>query len=114
MQRFANRAEAGRMLAQKLAEYANGPGVIVLALPRGDVPIGYEVARALNAPLDLFIVRKLGIPGYEELAMGAVATGGGRVLNEQIVTGLRIPDYIIDGVAAQEQQEIARRERLYR
>ena len=111
---FRNRREAGRLLAKKLTNYAGRPDVLVLALPRGGVPVAYEVAQALRAPLDLFIVRKLGIPGYEELAMGAVATGGGRVLNEQIVTGLRIPDYIIDGVAAQEQQEIARRERLYR
>jgi len=111
---FRNRREAGRLLAKKLTNYAGRPDVLVLALPRGGVPVAYEVAQALGAPLDLFIVRKLGIPGYEELAMGAVATGGGRVLNEQIVTGLRIPDYIIDGVAAQEQQEIARRERLYR
>jgi erythromycin esterase-like protein/predicted phosphoribosyltransferase len=111
---FRNRREAGRLLAKKLTNYAGRPDVLVLALPRGGVPVAYEVAQALSAPLDLFIVRKLGIPGYEELAMGAVATGGGRVLNEQIVTGLRIPEYIIDGVAAQEQQEIARRERLYR
>jgi predicted phosphoribosyltransferase len=88
--------------------------VIVLALPRGGVPVAYEVARALSAPLDIFLVRKLGVPGYEELAMGAVATGGVRVLNDEIVQGLRIPDYVIDAVAAWELQELARRERVYR
>jgi erythromycin esterase-like protein/predicted phosphoribosyltransferase len=87
---------------------------MVLALPRGGVPVAYEVARALGAPLDVFVVRKLGIPGYEELAMGAVATGGVRVLNDEIVRRLRLPEYIIDAVAAREQQELARRERLYR
>ena len=111
---FRDRSEAGRLLAAKLAAYANRPDVLVLALPRGGVPVAYEVARALNAPLDVFVVRKLGVPGHEELAMGAVATGGVRVLNEQVVDGLRIPDYVIDAVAAQEQQELARRERLYR
>jgi predicted phosphoribosyltransferase len=87
---------------------------MVLALPRGGVPVAYEVARALDAPLDVFLVRKLGIPGHEELAMGAVATGGVRVLNEQVVRALRIPDYVIDAVAAKEEHELARRERLYR
>jgi erythromycin esterase-like protein/predicted phosphoribosyltransferase len=111
---FRDRTEAGRLLAAKLAAYANRPNVLVLALPRGGVPVAYEVARALGAPLDVFLVRKLGVPGYEELAMGAVATGGVRVLNDQIVRALRIPDYVIDSVAAEEQQELARRERLYR
>ena len=111
---FRDRREAGRLLATKLAAYANRPDVIVLALPRGGVPVAYEVARALDAPLDIFLVRKLGVPGYEELAMGAIATGGVRVLNDQLVGGLRIPDYIVDEVAASEQQELARRERLYR
>ena len=111
---FRDRREAGRLLATKLAAYANRPDVIVLALPRGGVPVAYEVARALNAPLDIFLVRKLGVPGYEELAMGAIATGGVRVLNDQLVGGLRIPDYKVDEVAASEQQELARRERLYR
>ena len=111
---FRDRREAGRLLATKLAAYANRPDVIVLALPRGGVPVAYEVARALNAPLDIFLVRKLGVPGYEELAMGAIATGGVRVLNDQLVGGLRIPDYVVDEVAASEQQELARRERLYR
>jgi predicted phosphoribosyltransferase len=111
---FRDRREAGRLLAAKLAAYANRPDVIVLALPRGGVPVAYEVAHALNAPLDIFLVRKLGVPGYEELAMGAIATGGVRVLNDQLVGGLRIPDYIVNEVAASEQQELARRERLYR
>src|SRR5437879_9866256 len=109
---FRDRNEAGRLLAAKLAAYANRPDVIVLALPRGGVPVAYEVARALGAPLDVFVVRKLGVPGYEELAMGAVATGGARVLNEQIVRDLRIPDQMIDAVAARERQELAPRGRL--
>ena len=112
--RFRDRTEAGRLLAGKLTAYANRPDVLVLALPRGGVPVAYEVARALGAPLDVFLVRKLGVPGYEELAMGAVATGGVRVLNEQVVGGLRIPEHVIEAVAASEQQELARRERLYR
>jgi predicted phosphoribosyltransferase len=111
---FRDRREAGRLLAAKLAAYANRPDVIVLALPRGGVPVAYEVAQALSAPLDVFLVRKLGVPGYEELAMGAIASGGVRVLNDQLVGGLRIPDYIVDEVARWEQQELARRERLYR
>jgi erythromycin esterase-like protein/predicted phosphoribosyltransferase len=112
--RFRDRREAGRLLAAKLARYANRPDVIVLALPRGGVPVAYEVARALRVPLDVFVVRKLGVPGYEELAMGAVATGGVRVLNDQIVRSLRIPDYVIDRVAAEEREELGRRERTYR
>ena len=112
--RFRDRSEAGRLLAGQLMAYANRPDVLVLALPRGGVPVAYEVARALGAPLDLFLVRKLGVPGYEELAMGAVATGGERVLNDDVVAGLGIPDYVIEAVAASEQQELARRERLYR
>src|SRR2546425_13219698 len=111
---FRDRGEAGRLLATKLRAYAGRPDVLVLALPRGGVPVAYEVARALGAPLDVFLVRKLGVPGHEELAMGAVATGGVRVLNDDIVQGLRIPDYVIDAVAAWEQQELARRERVYR
>jgi putative phosphoribosyl transferase len=111
---FSNRSEAGRLLATKLTSYADRPDVLVLALPRGGVPVAYEVARALNAPLDVFLVRKLGVPGYEELAMGAIATGGVRVLNDQLVDGLRIPDYIVDEIAGWEQRELIRRERLYR
>src|ERR1700724_3152522 len=111
---FRDRREAGRLLAEKLTAYANRREVLVLALPRGGVPVAYEVARALGAPLDVFIVCKLGVPGYEELAMGAVATGGVRVLNDQIVDRLGIADYLIDAVVAREQQELSRRERLYR
>src|SRR2546423_456289 len=111
---FRDRRDAGRMLAEKLAAYANRPDVFVLALPRGGVPVACEVARAFGAPLDIFVVRKLGVPGYEELAMGAVATGGVRALNDQIVDRLGIPTHLIDAVAEREQQELARRERLYR
>jgi predicted phosphoribosyltransferase len=111
---FRDRREAGRLVAAKLTAYANRPDVLVLGLPRGGVPVAYEVARALGAPLDIFLVRKLGVPGYEELAMGAIATGGVRVLNDQLVGGLGIPDYIVDEVAAWEQQELMRRDRLYR
>jgi erythromycin esterase-like protein/predicted phosphoribosyltransferase len=111
---FRDRREAGRLLAAKLSAYANRSDLLVLALPRGGVPVAYEVARALGAPLDVFVVRKLGVPGYEELAMGAVATGGVRVLNHQLVHRLGIPNHLIDSVAAQEEEELARRERLYR
>src|SRR3979409_42428 len=111
---FRDRRDAGPYLAAKLAGSANRPGLIVLALPRGGVPVAYEVAGALGAPLDVFVVRKLGVPGYEEFAMGAVATGGIRVLNKAVVDGLDIPDDVIDAVAARETQELARRERLYR
>ena len=110
---FRDRRDAGRKLAAELRGYANRPDVLVLALPRGGVPVAYEVAQALGAPLDVFVVRKLGVPGYEELAMGAVA-GGARVLNRDIINGLSIPDYIIDAVTVQEQEELARRERRYR
>src|SRR5437879_4795436 len=109
---FQNRRQAGRLLAAKLARYANRPDVIVFALPRGGVPVGYEVARALNAPLDVFLVRKLGAPGQEEFAMGAIASGGVRVLNDQAVSTLRIPNSVIESVAAREKQELSRRERL--
>src|SRR2546422_1830363 len=112
--RFRDRGEAGRLLATKLRAYAGRPDVLVLALPRGGVPVAYEVARALGAPLDVFLVRKLGVPGHEELAMGAVATGGVRVLNDDVVRALQIPESMIDAVAAREQHELARRERLYR
>jgi predicted phosphoribosyltransferase len=111
---FRDRRDAGRALAERLAAYANRPDVLVLALPRGGVPVAYEVARTLGAPLDVFVVRKLGVPGYEELAMGAVATGGVRVLNDQLIEHLGIPDHVIDAVTARERQELARRKRLYR
>jgi predicted phosphoribosyltransferase len=113
-QRFSNRNDAGRQLAEKLAAYADRPDVLVLALPRGGVPVGYEVSRALGAPLDVFLVRKLGVPGYEELAMGAVASGGVRILNDEIVRGLAISEHEIDAAVARELQELGRRERLYR
>src|SRR5712672_641370 len=109
--RFRDRREAGRLLAGKLTGYANRPDVLVLALPRGGVPVAYEVALALRAPLEVFLVRKLGVPGHEELAMGAIATGGVRVLNDSVVQGLRIPPRWIDEVAAREEQELARRRR---
>jgi len=112
--RSGNRTEAGRLLAEKLKAYANRPDVLVLALPRGGVPVAYEVARALNAPLDIFLVRKLGLPGHEELAMGAIATGGVRVLNQDVVQALRVPDRLINAVAAAEREELNRREREYR
>lgn len=111
---YQNRLQAGRYLATLLQQYANRPDVIVLALPRGGVPVGYEVAKALHAPLDVFIVRKLGVPGHEELAMGAIATGGVVVLNNDVVNMLRIPQRIIDAVVTREEQELNRRERLYR
>ena len=101
------------MLASRLSAYANRPDVLVLALPRGGVPVAYEVARALNAPLDVFLVRKLGMPGHEEFAIGAIATGGVRVVNED-ARSLGVPDYVLERVAAREQQELARQERLYR
>jgi len=111
---FTDRADAGRQLAAKLERYAGRDDVVVLALPRGGVPVGYEVARALGAPLDVFLVRKLGVPGHEELAMGAIASGGVRVLNESVVRQLGIPQRAIDTVAAEEQRELERREREYR
>lgn len=112
--RFADRRAAGRVLATRLRGYARREDVLVLALPRGGVPVGFEVARELRAVLDVMIVRKLGVPGHEELAMGAVASGGVRYLNEEIVAGLRIPEAAIAEVAVREGAELARRERLYR
>ncbi len=111
---FQNRRDAGRKLVKELLHYANRPDVIVLALPRGGVPVAYEVAVALNVPLDIFIVRKLGLPGQEELAIGAIASGGIRVLNEEIIDNLNIPEEVIDHVAQRELQELQRRERIYR
>lgn len=112
--RFVDRTEAGKLLAAGLTHYAGRQDTIVLALPRGGVPVAFEIARALSAPLDVFLVRKLGLPGQEELAMGAIATGGVRVLNRDVVAYLNIPQRTIDTVARQEQQELDRRERLYR
>ncbi len=111
---FQDRRDAGRKLAAKLTGYAGRQDVVVLALPRGGVPVAFEVAIALSAPLDIFLVRKLGVPGHEELAMGAIASGGVRVLNEQVVQSLAISPALIDEVAQREQQELERREQLYR
>lgn len=114
MRRFEDRREAGQLLAERLSAYAGRADVTVLALPRGGVPVGYEVARALRAPLDVFLVRKLGVPGHEELAMGAIASGGVCVLNDDVVQALNIPQRVISVVARREQRELERRERLYR
>jgi predicted phosphoribosyltransferase len=111
---FRDRSDAGRFLADKLTEYADQRDVIVLGLPRGGIPVAYEVARRLHAPLDVFTVRKLGVPGHEELAMGAIASGGVRVLNHYVLSDIRIPNEEIDRVAADELRELERRERLYR
>jgi len=102
------------MLATTLQEYANRDDVVVLAVPRGGVPIGFEVAKALHAPLDVFVVRKLGLPGQEELAMGAIASGGVRVLNRDLLRALRIPEEVVDQITQEEQRELERREREYR
>ena len=111
---FRNRIEAGRLLAEKMARYANQPNVLVLGLPRGGVPVAFEVAKALRVPLDVFVVRKLGTPGRPELAMGAIATGGVRVLNQEVVGALRISAEKIDAVTADETRELERRELAYR
>jgi len=111
---FPNRAEAGRLLGLKLSKYAGRDDVIVLGLPRGGVPVAYEVARSLRVPLDVFIVRKLGVPGFEELAVGAIASGGVRVLNEEVANALPNRDEIIEAVTAKEKAELERREREYR
>lgn len=113
-ERFRDRRDAGRQLAEKLSAYANRPDVLVLGLPRGGVPVAYEVAKVLNAPLDVFLVRKLGVPGREELAMGAIASGSVRVLNKNVVQSLRLSDQTIEAVAAAEQRTLVRRERVYR
>jgi predicted phosphoribosyltransferase len=112
--RFRDRGAAGRGLAGRLRKYAGRDDVIVLALPRGGVPVALPVAEALGAPLDVFLVRKLGVPGREELAMGAIASGGVRVLNRDVVAALRIANRVIDAVAEREARELERRERLYR
>ncbi|HEX9149520.1 MAG TPA: phosphoribosyltransferase family protein, partial [Thermoanaerobaculia bacterium] len=111
---FRDRAEAGRRLAERLRHYAGRPDVVVLALPRGGVPVASEVARELGAPLDVFLVRKLGFPGQEELAMGAIASGGSRVLNRSLLRRLHVPEETVNAVAAREFCEIERRERAYR
>jgi putative phosphoribosyl transferase len=112
--RFEDRREAGRILATELTAYARRPDVVVLALPRGGVPVGYEVARSLQVPFDVFLVRKLGLPGHEELAMGAIASGGVRVVNESVVEMLGVNEETIAAVAAEEKRELERREREYR
>lgn len=111
---FKDRKDAGRALAERLSAYAGDEHLLVLGLPRGGVPVAYEVARALGGELDIFLVRKLGVPGHEELAMGAIASGGVRVLNETVVEALDIPERVIDAVAAEEREELERREREYR
>ena len=113
-QTYVDRREAGRVLARMLHDYAGRKDVIVLALPRGGVPVAFEVAKALGAPLDVFLVRKLGTPGHRELAMGAIASGGVRVLNEDVVQWVRITPDQIDAVARDEQRELERREQAYR
>ncbi len=109
-----DRAEAGQILATKLKQYAKRPDVIILALPRGGVPVAYQVAAILDLPLDIFLVRKLGVPGQEELAMGAIASGGVRVLNHDVIESLRIPESIIEAVAEKEKRELERRENFYK
>ena len=111
---FPNREEAGRLLAEKLEKYAGRNDVIVLGLPRGGVPVAYEVAQRLGVPLDVFIVRKLGVPGFEELAAGAIASGGVRVLNEDVLRALPKADQIIESVTEKETAELERREKIYR
>jgi predicted phosphoribosyltransferase len=111
---FADRRQAGTVLANRLRQFAGRSGVVLLALPRGGVPVGYEVARALGAPLDVFVVRKLGLPGHPELAMGAIASGGVRVLNEDVLESMAVSQAAIDAVTRAEELELERRERAYR
>lgn len=112
--RFRDRTDAGRYLGEMLADYTGREDAVVLALPRGGVPVGFEVARALGIPLDVFVVRKLGVPGHEELAFGAIASGGARILNSDVVRHLGLTDDVIDAVSERESVELARRERAYR
>jgi len=111
---FANRSEAGRLLAERLGKYAGRDDVLVLGLPRGGVPVAYEIAKRLNAPLDVFIVRKLGVPGFEELAAGAIASGGVRVLNEEVMRAIPHAEEAIEVVSTRETAELKRREQMYR
>lgn len=111
---FRDRHDAGKVLAEKLVKYGNRGDVVILALPRGGVPVAYEVATALGAPLEVFVVRKLGVPWHRELAMGAIASGGVRVLNEDVIRALGITDDVIEEVAQQEADELERREAAYR
>ncbi len=112
--RFRDRGEAGRRLAAALERYAGRSKLLVLALPRGGVPVGYQVARALNAPLDVMLVRKLGVPGHEELAMGAIAPGGIRILSDEVIAAFAVTERDIAAIAAREQEELDRREEAYR
>lgn len=112
--RFLDRYDAGRRLAAALSRYADQPDLLILGLPRGGVPVAYEVARALRALLDVFLVRKLGFPGHEELAMGAIASGGVRILDRQLIQMYGVPAEVIERVTAAERHEMERRERLYR
>lgn len=111
---FQDRSDAGKFLAEKLLRHAHDPSLLVLALPRGGIPVGFQVASKLGAPLDVFVVRKLGVPGYEELAMGAIASGGVRVLNEEVIQRLSIPPSAIEATAREEEQELARCEKAFR
>jgi putative phosphoribosyl transferase len=112
--RYGDRREAGAVLAGRLREFAGRGDVVVLGLPRGGIPVAFEVAKALEAPLDVFVVRKLGLPGHPEVAMGAIASGGVRVLNDDLLRQLRVPASAIEAVARAEQAELERRERAYR
>src|SRR6202789_168990 len=112
--KFLDRRDAGRQLAEKLAGYADDPEVLVLGLPRGGVPVAYEVARSLRAPLDVFVVRKLGVPGHRELAMGAIASGGSRVLNLDVIQALEISPAAVESVVERELAELDRQQRIYR
>jgi putative phosphoribosyl transferase len=111
---FQDRSDAGKFLAQKLLHHASDPSLLILALPRGGVPVGFQIALQLDAPLDVFVVRKLGVPGYEELAMGAIASGGVRVLNEEIIQRVNIPRSAIEATTREEEEELARCEKAFR
>jgi putative phosphoribosyl transferase len=114
IEKFRNRTEAGRLLGQKLSGLAGREDIVVLGLPRGGVPVAYEVATALDVPLDVFVVRKLGVPGHEELAMGAIASGGAQVLSERTLRSLHVRQEDLERITASERAELARREKLYR
>jgi len=111
---FQDRTEAGRLLAKKLSHYTDRKDVIIMGMPRGGLPVAFEVAKSLRVPLDVFMVRKLGVPGHEELAMGAIASGGIRVLNDSVIRSMRISEAVIDAVTERERTELERRERAYR
>lgn len=114
IKKYKNRRHAGEVLAAKLVSYANRDDVMVFALPRGGVPVAYEIAKTLHAPLDVFIVRKLGVPGRSELAMGAIAMGGAQIFNEEVIRDLNVTQQELEVVTAREQKELARREAVYR